>query len=78
MKPKLKEGMNIFIGHKVGDWCCGIPIASTSPQLAELQQLLAAGYLQAQDENSRRRWFALTHKGKEHVARLEQYYGGIW
>jgi DNA-binding PadR family transcriptional regulator len=78
MKPKLKKGMNIFIGHKVGDWCCGIPIASTSPQLIELQGLADKGYLQSQDEISRRRWFALTDKGKTHVAQLEQYYGGIW
>jgi len=75
-KPRLKPGMNIFVGCAVGEKRSGL-LTGAEPFWSQSCALVRAGYLQIVADEGKRVWFGLTEKGKEHVARVEKFYA-VW
>jgi len=71
-KPRLKVGMNTFVGCEVGEKRAGL--LKGTKEFEVKTNLVATGYLQIVEIEKNRTWFALTVKGKEHVSRLENFY----
>lgn len=71
--PRLKKGMSTFVGCKVGEARVGVH--SGSAEWVAYRPLVDAGLLMTVvSPVSQRVWYALTDKGKKHVARVEAYY----
>lgn len=70
--PRIKPGMNTFMGCDVGERRAGYRIGGLAHSIA--QTLVLEGFLQRLDiENNRYQWYALTEKGKAHLSAREAY-----
>jgi hypothetical protein len=74
-KATLKKGMSTFVGCDVGERRLGRSKAAAGGEV--YNALVKSGYLTATDEGTRV-WYALTNKGKTHVARVEAYYAKLF
>lgn len=71
-KPSIKKGMSVFVGCHIGEKRVGTLKSLLTPE-HDYIKLEVAGYLTS-DDDGKRRWFSLTSKGKQHVARVEKFY----